>query len=69
VVSSQPSATLAAINFNNNNGNVRLSLDAANFSAVESVRTELSAVGLVAELQNSSAQGDGVRARLRLREK
>ena len=69
VVSSQPTATLAAINFNNNSGNIRLSLDAADFGAVESVRTGLSAVGLAAELQNSSAQGAGVRARLRVREK
>ncbi len=68
VVHAQSGAQLASINFNAKQGDVRLNLVVPDFKAVESIRTQLAAVGLEAQMENSSAQGDAVRARLKVRE-
>jgi type II secretory pathway component PulL len=50
-------------------GDVRLNLVVPDFKAVESIRTNLDAAGLLAQMENSNAQGDMVRARLKVRSK
>jgi type II secretion system protein L len=45
-------------------GDVRLSLSAPNFEAVEQVREQLKAQSFSAQLENSNARSDGVVARL-----
>ena len=47
-------------------GDVRLSLSAPNFEAVEQVREQLKAQSFSAQLENSNARSDGVVARLRV---
>ena len=69
VVQSEKGAQVASINFNDKLGDVRLNLVVPDFKAVESIRTRLDAAGLKAETENSNAQGDVVRARLKVREK
>ena len=48
---------------------MRLNLVAANYEAVEKIRAGFAEQGLEATLENSSAQGDQVRARLRVGER
>ncbi len=69
VIQAQKGAQLATINFNDKVGDVRLNLVVPDFKAVESIRTELDKVGLLAQMENSNTQGDVVRARLKVREK
>jgi general secretion pathway protein L len=69
VIQGQEGAQLATINFNDKVGDVRLNLVVPDFKAVESIRTNLDAAGLLAQMENSNAQGDMVRARLKVRSK
>ena len=48
---------------------MRLNIVAADFQAVERVRSGINQAGLQAIMESSSAQGDKVRARLRVGEK
>ena len=64
VLSAQGGIELESLNFSDRNGDVRLNLRAANYEAVDRLRGGLEQKGLEAVLQNSSAQGSGVRARL-----
>lgn len=64
VLSSQGGIELESLNFSDRNGDVRINLRAANYEAVDRLRGGLEQQGLEAVLQNSSAQGTGVRARL-----
>jgi general secretion pathway protein L len=69
VVGAQEGALIASVNFTEKVGDVRLNLYAPDFKAVESIRAGLAAKGMEADLENSNAQGEGVRARLKVREK
>lgn len=69
VVQAEQGAQLASINFTDKLGDLRLNLVVPDFRTVESIRTRLDAVGLEAQMENSNAQGDVVRARLKVREK
>ena len=48
---------------------MRMNIVAADFEAVEQVRAEINKSGLQAVMESSSAQGDRVRARLRVGER
>ncbi|MEP5766409.1 MAG: type II secretion system protein GspL [Halieaceae bacterium] len=69
VMQSEKAAQLASVNFNDKLGDVRLNLVAPDFRTVEAIRAGLDAAGLQAETENSNAQGNAVRARLKVREK
>jgi general secretion pathway protein L len=66
VVQAQQEAQLATVNYSSKLGEVRVTLLAPDFKAVESIRSQLANAGLDAEMENSNAQGDQVRARLRV---
>ena len=48
---------------------MRMNLVAADFEAVEELRSKINAAGLEAIMESSNAQGDKVRARLRIGER
>jgi general secretion pathway protein L len=68
-VQAQKGAHLASVNYSDKAGDLRLSIVAPDFGAVESIRSRLIEAGLDAETENSNTQGDAVRARLKVREK
>ena len=69
ILASSPGTSIASLNYSLRAGEMRLNIIAADYGAVEKIRAEIDAVGLEATLENSSAQGDGVRARLRVSER
>jgi type II secretion system protein L len=69
VVARQRGAQIASINFNDKLGDVRINLVAPDFPSVEAIRTGLVAAGMEAVTENSNAQGERVRARLKVSEK
>jgi general secretion pathway protein L len=66
-----PGTSVATINYNfsDRGGEMRMNIVAADFEAVERIRADINRAGLQAVMENSSAQGDRVRARLRVGEK
>ncbi len=60
--------SIISINYSDKAAEMRLNLLAANYESVERIRAGLAESGLQATLENSSAQGDQVRARLRVGE-
>lgn len=58
--------SIVSINYNDKAGEMRLNLLAADYEAVERIRTGIVKSGLQAILENSSAQGEQVRARMRV---
>jgi type II secretion system protein L len=56
-------------NFSERGGEMRMNIVAADFEAVERVRADINKAGLKAVMESSSAQGDQVRARLRVGDK
>ncbi len=69
VIAGTPGTTIASINYNDRGNEMRMNIVAADFEAVEQVRAAINRAGLNAEMESSSAQGDQVRARLRVGEK
>ena len=69
VIQKEPGTQLASVNFSDKLGEVRMNLIAPDFRTVEAIRAGMVAAGLDAETENSNAQGDAVRARLRVGEK
>lgn len=69
VISQRPGTTIASINYNDRGDEMRMNIVAADYEAVEQVRAAINSAGLEAEMESSSAQGDKVRARLRVGEK
>ena len=61
--------SIVSINYNDKAAEMRLNLLAANYEAVERIRAGFADNGLDATLENSSAQGEQVRARLRVGER
>jgi len=58
--------SIVSINYNDRADEMRLNIVAADYGAVEQVRAGMNELGLQAVMENSSAQGDKVRARLRV---
>ncbi|MFK7977625.1 MAG: type II secretion system protein GspL [Halioglobus sp.] len=69
VVAAMPGTSIATINYNDKSAEMRMNLVATDFEAVEELRTKINAAGLEAVMESSNAQGDGVRARLRIGER
>lgn len=66
-VSAQDDSRLLSVNYNARGGDMRLSLLAPDYNAVEALRASMAEAGVNAVLESSNAQSDGVRARLRVR--
>lgn len=66
IIASKPGAAIASINYNEKGGEMRINITAADFAAVEAIRTAMTEGGLEAVMENSNVQGDQVRARLRV---
>ena len=69
VIGSRPGATIVSINYNDKGDEMRMNIVAADFEAVEQMRADINEAGLQAVMESSSAQGDRVRARLRVGER
>ena len=66
VLNAVPGTQLINLNYTDRNGQLGLTLMASDFDALETLRSKLATAGLKVELENSNAQGDQVRARLRV---
>jgi len=66
VIASRPGTSIATINYNDKADEMRMNIVAANYEAVEQVRADINKAGLQAVMESSSAQGNKVRARLRV---
>lgn len=69
VVSTRKSTDIVSINYNAKSDEMRLNIVAADYGEVEQVREGINETGLEAIMENSSAQGERVRARLRVRDR
>lgn len=67
VVNADKAVAIDGINYNEKQGEIRLSLLANEFKNVEDVRSKIQQAGFTAELAGSSADGDKTRARLRIK--
>ncbi len=61
-----PNTSVATINYNDRADEMRMNIQAADFEGVEKLRSRINQNGLDAVMESSSAQGDSVRARLRV---
>jgi len=66
VIAGSPGTTIASINYNDKGDEMRMNIVAADFESVEQVRARINQAGLQAVMESSSAQGERVRARLRV---
>ncbi|MCB1699660.1 MAG: type II secretion system protein GspL [Halioglobus sp.] len=71
VIAGNKGSTIDAINYNfsSRGGEMRMNILATDFETVERVRADINKAGLEAVMESSSAQGDNVRARLRVGDK
>lgn len=69
LVSASDGTSIVSINYSDKSGEMRLNIVAANYGAVEQVRSGMVDAGLEAVMESSSAKGDKVRARLRVEDK
>ena len=69
VIADRPGTRVASINYNDKADEMRMNIVATDFEAVEQVRAAINESGLEAVMESSSAQADGVRARLRVGER
>ncbi len=71
IIAGDSGTSIDAINYNfsDRGGEMRMNIVAADFEAVERVRAGINKAGLEAIMESSSAQGDKVRARLRVGDK
>ncbi len=69
VVADMSDTTIASINYNEKGDEMRMNIVAADFEGVEQLRSRINEAGLEAVMESSSAQGDRVRARLRVGER
>lgn len=69
VVANRPGTSIASINYNDRGNEMRMNIVAGDFEDVEQVRAAINQAGLEAVMESSSAQGDQVRARLRVGER
>lgn len=66
IIAQRPGTSVVSINYNQRGGEMRLNIVASDFAAVEQLRAGLAGAGLAAVMESSSAQGDSVRARVRV---
>ncbi|MEH6593214.1 MAG: type II secretion system protein GspL [Halioglobus sp.] len=66
IVASKPGTQIASLNYNEKGGEMRMNIVASDFETVEAIRIAMMDRGLDAVMENSNAQGDKVRARLRV---
>lgn len=66
VIDDSEGTSIVSINYNDKADEMRLNIVAVDYGAVEQVRSGMNQRGLQAVMENSSAQGDKVRARLRV---
>jgi general secretion pathway protein L len=69
VVANRPGTSIASINYNDRGNEMRMNIVAGDFEDVEQVRAAINQAGLEAVMESSSAQGEQVRARLRVGER
>ena len=69
VIAARPGTAIASINYSDKSGEMRLNILASDYEAVEQIRAGINKAGLEAIMENSSAQGEQVRARLRVGER
>lgn len=69
VVATMPGTTISTMNYNEKGDEMRMNIVAGDFEGVERLRSRINEAGLDAVMENSSAQGDKVRARLRVSER
>ena len=69
MIAERPGTRIASINYNDKADEMRMNILAADFEAVEQVRSAINQSGLQAVMESSSARADGVRARLRVGER
>ena len=69
VIAQRPGTVLASVNYNDRANEMRMNIIAADFEAVEAIRAGMNEAGLQAVMENSNAQGDKVRARIRVGER
>jgi len=65
-VAQTPNTHIATLNYSDRADEMRLNVLAADFESVERLRGRITEAGLEAVMESSSAQGDQVRARLRV---
>ena len=66
VIAARQGTSIASINYSDRGGELRMNIVAADYTAVEQIREGINAAGLTATLESSSAQGEQVRARIRV---
>ncbi|WP_116368648.1 type II secretion system protein GspL [Parahaliea mediterranea] len=66
VLDGEPGASLASLNYSDRGGEMRMNIVASDYESVERIRAGINASGLSATMESSNAQGDGVRARIRV---
>jgi general secretion pathway protein L len=66
VIAGMPGTSIASINYNNKGDEMRMNIVAADYEGVERLRSAIHEAGLEAIMESSSAQGNQVRARLRV---
>lgn len=69
VIAGSEGTSIVSINYNDKAAEMRLNIVARDYGAVEKVRAGINSTGLEAVMENSNAQGDQVRARLRVGER
>ena len=69
MIAGLPDTSIASINYNEKGDEMRMNIVAADFEGVEQLRSRINEAGLEAVMESSSAQGDRVRARLRVGER
>ena len=68
-IEGNPGTRIASINYSDRADEMRMNIVATDYEAVEQVRAAINGAGLQAVMESSSAQGDRVRARLRVGER
>mgnify|MGYP001827139296 CR=1 FL=1 len=68
-IEGNPGTRIASINYSDRADEMRMNIVAQDYEAVEQVRAAINGAGLQAVMESSSAQGDRVRARLRVGER
>lgn len=68
-IADMPGTSIATINYSDKGDSMRMNIVAADFQSVEKLRSRINEAGLEAVMESSNAQGDRVRARLRVEDK
>ena len=68
-VAGLPGTSISTINYSDKGDEMRLNIVAADFEGVENLRSRINDAGLDAVMESSSTRGEGVSARLRVKER